>query len=156
MPNTRLSCIVVDSITPLIGPLLSPVSAQGHAIMTDFMYQLRTLARNNSMAVFVGGLFMSSSCLIELFRLYIKVINNTTFCKPNNPNSAFESTVRKPSLGPSFPFMTDATLWLSKYEHHIEGGGNDDDSGYTAHIAEVFRSKNTVSSERLSMCLSCL
>jgi hypothetical protein len=35
--------------------------------------------------------------------------------------------------------MTDATIWLSKYEE-----SNDEDGG-SVHVAEVFRSKNTVS-----------
>lgn len=51
--SANIRCVVIDAITPLLGPLLSAVSFQGHAIMTDFMRQLRTLARSLSLTIFV-------------------------------------------------------------------------------------------------------
>jgi len=78
------------------------------------------------------------------------VINNTTACaattniQAHNPHSAFLTTVRKPALGPSFTFLTDATLWLSAMtiltDATDKGGGDRS----TVHVAEVFRSKTTV------------
>ena len=57
-------------------------------------------------------------------------------------------TKRKPALGPSFAYMTDATLWLSK----CDPDACEDDSGQEPesedrgpiHVAEVLRSKHTV------------
>ncbi|KAG6864973.1 hypothetical protein C0991_005880 [Blastosporella zonata] len=113
-----LSCIVFDAITPLLGPLLSAASAHGHSIMTEFMRQLRIFSQ-------------SQSCPII-------IINNTSLSIPNS-NSA--SAPRKPALGPSFQFMTDATLWLSKPDD--ETAMLDHERGYTIRSAEVLRSRNT-------------
>ncbi|OSC97693.1 P-loop containing nucleoside triphosphate hydrolase protein [Trametes coccinea BRFM310] len=111
-PTTR--CIVLDSITPLLAPMLSATSSQGHAIMTTFVRQLRAFA--------------------DSFSLAIIVINQSTKMLPRNPDAVFE-TARKPALGPSFTFMTDATLWLSRRPE------NADDGGSTMHVAEVTRSR---------------
>jgi RAD51-like protein 3 len=51
--HLRTRAIVVDTVTPLFGPLLSPVSSQGHAIMTSSMRQLRAFAEFFSLTVFV-------------------------------------------------------------------------------------------------------
>ncbi|KAG6910006.1 hypothetical protein DXG01_014007 [Tephrocybe rancida] len=118
--DTRLSCVVFDAITPLLGPLLSAVSAQGHSIMTEFMRQLRIFSQSHSCPIIV--------------------INTTSLLIPKS-NSA--SAPRKPALGPSFKFMTDATLWLSKPAD--EDATLDRDRGYTVRSAEVLRSKSTVS-----------
>ncbi|EIW57144.1 P-loop containing nucleoside triphosphate hydrolase protein [Trametes versicolor FP-101664 SS1] len=117
LPTTR--CIVIDSITPLLGSMLSATSSQGHAIMTTFMRQLRAFA--------------------DSFLLTILVINSSTKILPSNPETVFE-TARKPALGPSFTFMADATLWLS--QRPPEEPQADDDS--TMHVAEVLRSRISV------------
>ncbi|KAF4599699.1 hypothetical protein EYR40_006798 [Pleurotus pulmonarius] len=49
------SCIVIDSITPLLGPTLSAVSAQGHALMVGFMRHLRALAQSSNASVLRSG-----------------------------------------------------------------------------------------------------
>ncbi|KAM5539255.1 hypothetical protein V8D89_007128 [Ganoderma adspersum] len=117
-------CIVIDSITSLLGPMLTATSSQGHATMTTFMRQLRALA--------------------ELFSLTIIVINSSTSLgqrnpKPRNPDAVFEIK-RKPALGPSFTFLTDATLWLSKRRPDRDDRVDD---GSTLHTVEVFRSRIT-------------
>ncbi|KII84438.1 hypothetical protein PLICRDRAFT_147192 [Plicaturopsis crispa FD-325 SS-3] len=119
-PTVR--CIVLDSVTPLLGPALNNVSSQGHATMTTFMRQLRAVAQR--------------------FKLTILVINSTAGCAPSNPHSAFSTTTRKPALGPSFTFLTDATLWLAKYPRTPNPDEMDTGEAPT-HIAEVFRSKTT-------------
>ncbi|KIK25530.1 hypothetical protein PISMIDRAFT_96475 [Pisolithus microcarpus 441] len=43
----RVRCVVIDSITPLLAPSLSNISAQGHATMTTFMQDLRDFARTH-------------------------------------------------------------------------------------------------------------
>ncbi|RDB31002.1 DNA repair protein RAD51 4 [Hypsizygus marmoreus] len=120
--EAKLSCIVIDAITPLLGPLLSAVSAQGHSMMTGFMHQLRIFAQTYSCSILV--------------------INNTTFFNPSNPYSALANaaSTRKPALGPSFAFLTDATLWLTKAGEQDEA---DPKIRYTIHTAEVLRSKIT-------------
>ncbi|KAG2147684.1 P-loop containing nucleoside triphosphate hydrolase protein [Suillus clintonianus] len=115
-PTIRL--VVLDSITPLLLPFLSAVSSQGHAMMTTFMRQLRELA--------------------QTFGITIIVINGTSAAAPFNQSSAFASTIRKPALGPSFTFMTDCTLWLSKTKDLPDSEGS-----FSVHVAEVFRSRTT-------------
>ncbi|RDX56980.1 P-loop containing nucleoside triphosphate hydrolase protein [Lentinus brumalis] len=120
-PVTR--CIVIDNITSLLGPTLSATSSQGHAIMTTFMRQLRAFA--------------------DSFSLTILVINTSTRVGPRNPHAmnteAVFETGRKPGLGPSFTFMTDATLWLARRSRDEREGEADS----TMHTAEVFRSRLT-------------
>lgn len=120
-PGTpRPRCIVIDSVTPLLAPLLTAFSAQGHATMTSFMRELRNLART--------------------YYLTFLVINDTSSCLPHNPDSVFAFTTRKPALGPSFTFLTDCTLWLSKTKNTQEAR-----EGTSMHVAEVFRSRTTQS-----------
>ncbi|KAI0635525.1 P-loop containing nucleoside triphosphate hydrolase protein [Trametes polyzona] len=116
LPTTR--CIVIDAITPLLGPMLSATSSQGHAIMTTFMRQLRAFA--------------------DTFSLTVIVINSSTKILPRNPETVFE-TARKPALGPSFTFMADATLWLSCRDEELQQSA--DGVEVTTHIAEVLWSR---------------
>lgn len=51
--QTSPQVLVIDSITPLLAPLLSAVSAQGHAQMTDLMRHLRLLSQTKGMTVLV-------------------------------------------------------------------------------------------------------
>ncbi|KIM40527.1 hypothetical protein M413DRAFT_73216 [Hebeloma cylindrosporum] len=54
LTDPRLRFLVLDCITPLLGPLLSAVTAQGHAIMTDFMRQLQTFSQEFGVTVIVS------------------------------------------------------------------------------------------------------
>ncbi|KAF9069223.1 P-loop containing nucleoside triphosphate hydrolase protein [Rhodocollybia butyracea] len=130
--SSRIKCVVIDSITPLLGVYLSAASSQGHAIMAGLMHSLRHLAIRYS--------------------LLVLVVNNATLMRAppglgrpasrepvSNPYSAFESTIRKPALGPSFTFMTDATLWLFCWPEQTDG------EAQSIYIVEVFRSKFSIS-----------
>ncbi|KDR78987.1 hypothetical protein GALMADRAFT_244701 [Galerina marginata CBS 339.88] len=93
--DIQLRLIVIDSVTPLLGPLLSAISAQGHAVMTDFMQQLQSFSQRSGATVIV--------------------INNTASKGPDTQE-------RKPALGPSFALMTDTTLWLQADQNTIHDG----------------------------------
>ena len=56
---------MVDAITPLLGPLLSAVSAQGHAIMDGLMRELRALAQKYFLSVLVSIILLSHLCSIQ-------------------------------------------------------------------------------------------
>ncbi|KIK63536.1 hypothetical protein GYMLUDRAFT_441129 [Collybiopsis luxurians FD-317 M1] len=129
-PSRRIRCIVIDTITPVVGPYLSAVSSQGHAIMTALMRYLRHLATRYSTLILVVN-------NATLMRAPSSVQEPGTFEPIPNPQSAFASTTRKPALGPSFTFMTDATLWLTVWPDPNEG----EPDGSTAHTVEVLRSK---------------
>ncbi|KAK7690750.1 hypothetical protein QCA50_005849 [Cerrena zonata] len=119
-PNLR--CIVIDNVTSLIRPILSITSSQGHSVMVSLMRQLHLFA--------------------EAYSLTIIVINSTSMANPRNMDSRFEFTNRKPALGPSFTYMTDATIWLSKADHpHPQPSSTSGD----VHTAEILRSRFTPS-----------
>ena len=61
----------------------------------------------------------------------------------SNPASAFSGTTAKPSLGPTFSYLVDATLWLAKADQILVTDRED------LYIAEIFKSRKTV----FSMCL---
>ncbi|KAJ6516204.1 P-loop containing nucleoside triphosphate hydrolase protein [Mycena sanguinolenta] len=122
----RTRAIVVDTVTPLFGPNLSPVSSQGHAIMTGSMRQFRAFA--------------------EYFSLTVFVVNDSAAFTPFVPGSVSNNpNIRKPALGPSFTFLTDATLWLALYRN--EADPQERDTGIECTL-QVYRSKVTVSQMR--------
>ncbi|KAI0067344.1 P-loop containing nucleoside triphosphate hydrolase protein [Artomyces pyxidatus] len=86
--------MVIDMITSLLGPHLSAVSSQGHATMTTFMRGLRDIAHT--------------------YGLSILVLNASTAVRSSTVPSVFANRVRKPALGPSFTFLTDATIWFAR------------------------------------------
>ncbi|KAI6155747.1 P-loop containing nucleoside triphosphate hydrolase protein [Pisolithus tinctorius] len=117
----RVRCVVIDSITPLLAPSLSNISAQGHATMTTFMQDLRDFARTHYFTFLV--------------------VNDTSAVVQQNSSSMFASATRKPALGPSFTFLTDCTLWLVKH-------GDVEGEPASMHEAEVIRSRMTQSKTR--------
>lgn len=135
LPNPGVRLVIIDSVTPLLAPLLSAVSSHGHAIMTTFMQHLRSMARSYYLAFLVSAytFHVASSNSLE-------IINDTSSAHPHNPLSAFSSTTRKPALGPSFTFLTDCTIWVAKQE-----GTTDAEAGSSIHVAEIFKSRSTVS-----------
>ncbi|KAL1728465.1 P-loop containing nucleoside triphosphate hydrolase protein [Schizophyllum commune] len=115
----KVRFLVVDTIWALLSPLFSNFSAQGHAIMTDLMHQLRQCAQDMNLTVLV--------------------LNNSSSLTPRDgpkaPNlSAFEAATRRPALGPSFQFMTDATLWLSQADVLTEAKVEGDEEFEMQHV----------------------
>lgn len=114
--------------------------------MTTFMRQLRTFARTYGLCILVSATPPVSRMQQLLF--HEQVLNGTSAAQPNNPLSVFPETVRKPALGPTFTFMTDATLWLAraKTKQRTEDPPDEDPINTAeTHVAEVFRSRSTVS-----------
>lgn len=114
----NLRYIVIDTVTSLLSPLLSAGSSQGHAMMSEFMCNLRTL---------------SQSCGITVL-----VINSTTSI---DPTGTAPWTGRKPALGPSFAFMTDATLWFSSQAGTTKESHDD----ATLHTIEIRKARSMAS-----------
>ena len=96
--------LVIDVVTPLLGPQLSGITAHGHAVMTEFMRRLRSIAASCGTTVLVRPhSHIFNDQLIKRFQ----VVNKATRVQED------EKTEKKPALGPSFTFMSDTTLWLS-------------------------------------------
>ncbi|TFK27757.1 P-loop containing nucleoside triphosphate hydrolase protein [Coprinopsis marcescibilis] len=117
----RPRIIVVDAITPLLGPLLSGVSAHGHAIMTDLMRRLRAFSKAHGATILV--------------------INNATLKHGFDATKPVEQLEKKPALGPSFTFMTDTTLWLSSQK---KDPSDPNASSPTFHLS-ILKSRNKAS-----------
>ena len=81
---------------------------------------------------------LSFTCSPRYFIHKSQVLNTSTQAKASNNYSAFVDTIRQPSLGPSFAFLTDLTIWLSRSDQNT--GDRDEDT----FIVEVFRSRNAV------------
>ncbi|KAF9446615.1 hypothetical protein P691DRAFT_708249 [Macrolepiota fuliginosa MF-IS2] len=94
-PVLTVGYLVIDCITSLLGPLLSAAPSQGHAVMVNLMRQLKDIAQDHSITVIV--------------------INNST---SNSLQHGSHSMTRKPALGPTFAFLTDATLWVAPHPTH--------------------------------------
>ncbi|EIN09827.1 P-loop containing nucleoside triphosphate hydrolase protein [Punctularia strigosozonata HHB-11173 SS5] len=116
MPGEHIRIVVIDSITPLLGPGLSAVSSQGHAVMITFMRQLRSLARS-----------LSASILI---------VNSASSARANYVIPASIPNNKKPALGPSFTFTTDTSVWLTKRD-----GADGQDAGLFT--IEILRSRTS-------------
>ncbi|KAJ3504784.1 hypothetical protein NMY22_g17805 [Coprinellus aureogranulatus] len=116
--GARPRILVIDTVTPLFGPILSGITSHGHAVMTDLMLKLRTIA--------------------NAFRCTVLVINNSTLKEPYDASK--KNQERKPALGPSFTFMTDTTLWLSRKA--VEEG----EEGDSANHLEILKSRTKVTS----------
>ncbi|KAI0346291.1 P-loop containing nucleoside triphosphate hydrolase protein [Trametopsis cervina] len=135
--NPKIRCIVIDSITPIIRPLLNAASSGGHILIASFMQQLRFTA--------------------EAHALTVLVLNSTSSATPlDSYSTSLMGFVRKPALGPSFAYMSDATLWLERQlppsvehdeDHPMEDGDVETDFVYTV---DVLRSKYTPSKTRRS------
>ena len=52
--HTNLHLLLVDSVTPLLSPLLGGHGGQGHALLSHLASQLRRIAYEHSMAVVVN------------------------------------------------------------------------------------------------------
>lgn len=72
-----------------------------------------------------------------------QVLNIPVSSLPRNPLSAFHSTVTKPGLGPTFTYLSDHTVWISKAEDIFEKLP-DSPSNVQILLAEVFRSRTMV------------
>ncbi|KZO90714.1 hypothetical protein CALVIDRAFT_522481, partial [Calocera viscosa TUFC12733] len=124
--------IIIDAVTPLLSKDISSVSSQGHAIMTSFFRQLNSFARSYSITVLV----INSSVLAK----------QPNDLPPHNELSAFSGSNLKPALGPTFTFLSDATIWLSEGKNMFPG-----DAVVTkavqekVYIAEVLRSRSFLS-----------
>ena len=98
-------------------------------MMTTFMQHLRAFA--------------------ETYSLSVLILNGTSSVTSGRATGAPRS--RKPALGPSFTYMTDVTLWLSRTEpkQFAEDEEALDETLMSTFTAEVLRSRTTAS---LSMC----
>ncbi|KAG9027574.1 hypothetical protein FRB95_007605 [Tulasnella sp. JGI-2019a] len=129
MQPAHVRYVVIASVNSLFP--FSASTSQGHAILTTFMRQISSMARQH--------------------RFTVIVINDPVSSQPTNPMSLFSSTVTKPGLGPAFTYLCDHTIWFANAEdvfgEHdatlIDLRKNMGD-GKQVHIAEVLRSRNSV------------
>lgn len=152
--------VVIDSVTPLFRPLLSAVTSQGQLTILecDYFPNLSSYrACNNGFCYaaapltwrFIPSDFLGVSHRVGPQERYIhlccqQVLNDTSASLPTNANSVFASTTRKPALGASFTYLSDATLWMTKWTADFGLRAEEADKG-EIYVAELFRSKSMVS-----------
>ncbi|KAK7449638.1 hypothetical protein VKT23_013113 [Stygiomarasmius scandens] len=131
---TPIRCIVIDPITPLLSPHLSAASAQGHALMTAFMRHLKALANRFNLVVFV----VNNATLLDIKKPVTQnQVNSTNL--PSQSRSILPFTDKKPALGPSFAYMTDATFWVAEWRNASQNTLSEE--GTTLHVLEILRSR---------------
>ncbi|ORY90848.1 P-loop containing nucleoside triphosphate hydrolase protein [Leucosporidium creatinivorum] len=116
----KLSMVVVDSVETLLGgePLSNP-SPEGHATLVSFARQVKLLARTHALAVFLLNAASTSSTAV------VPPITSLPLQQPNV----------KPTLGVTFTYLTDLTIWTTRAES-IWGS-----DGRGKFIAEVARNR---------------
>ncbi|TEB25150.1 P-loop containing nucleoside triphosphate hydrolase protein [Coprinellus micaceus] len=118
--------LAIDAIAPLLGPILSGITSHGHALMTDLMLRLKTIANES--------------------RCTVLVINNATLKEPYDASKTNQE--RKPALGPTFTFMTDTTLWLSQKAPEID----EEAAEKTSHL-RILKSRTKAAGAYLPYCV---
>jgi RAD51-like protein 3 len=116
-------------------------ASKGHAMMISFMRQLKFLAETHSLTILVLVVY----CVLcsSFLTCTDQILNSTSSALPHTHQSWRSSAARKPALGSSFTYMTDATLWLSKSSASYTTE-QDDTLEAPIHTAEILRSKFTV------------
>ncbi|SCV72598.1 BQ2448_4135 [Microbotryum intermedium] len=115
--SLSLSCIVIDPIDALLGgKILSDKSAKGYATMVTFMRRLKEIA---SSAKDQPVVFLINSCSapsssnsgvsdVSLISIFPSIASH---------RSAPPPPALRPSLGTTFTYLTDMTLWLTRADH---------------------------------------
>ncbi|KAG8829409.1 thioredoxin-disulfide reductase [Serendipita sp. 399] len=102
--------VAIDPITPLIGPSLSATSSKGHALMVTFMRHLSAVAETHNV------LFLVANTATRVRHVPSYTPNEQIFSSTTTPVSrstdANPGYVSKPSLGPSFTYLTDMSLFI--------------------------------------------
>lgn len=119
-PRSRhLRFIIVDNIAALLKGVLSATSAEGHARMMSFMRLLHALAKHPGTHVADTHQHQSNQAERKIATCF--VINNLVpLSATANSTAAFHSVFPaldakrvKASLGPTFTYLTDWTIYLS-------------------------------------------
>lgn len=126
--------LVIDKITSLLGPLLTPLSSQGHILMTEVVHHLRAIAKVHSITVLVRCCLLL--VIIQDPSSGVQVVNDPT-------NKSLLHSPKSPALGPTFTFLTDATVWVSMDLRQQSSHNLQDDC--TLHRAEVLKANFMVS-----------
>lgn len=119
--DSRTRFIVIDSLTPLLAPLLSASPSQGYATMTTLIRHLTYLTRTRSLTVLV--------------------INDAVQSSKNEPLNV----TTKSAFGPLLTFLADETLFLSRLS---SAHGDELASSKTSFTAEILHSHNHLSQGR--------
>jgi len=161
--------IVIDAVRSLLSKDISSVSSQGHAIMTSFFRQLNSFARSYRITVLVINTSVLARPPDVIAPKKDKEVGSDDPESPLNPNSndtskpakanesnkdkpphnelsAFSTSILKPALGPTFTFLTDATIWLSEGKTVFpEDASVTKATDEKVYVAEVLRSRSSLS-----------
>ena len=99
----RIGMVILDTITNVVSAMMSKSQVQGQALLASFMRSLHHLTSRHHVCTILTN----------------AAVSNTSSKKadyqhgPREDASIFASTMGKPALGKTFPFLIDTSLFLS-------------------------------------------
>ena len=99
----RIGMVILDTITNVVSAMMSKSQVQGQALLASFMRSLHHLTSRYHVCTILTNAAVSSTSS-----------KNADYQHgPREDVSIFASTMGKPALGKSFPFLIDTSLFLS-------------------------------------------
>ncbi|SCZ92582.1 BZ3500_MvSof-1268-A1-R1_Chr5-2g08000 [Microbotryum saponariae] len=139
--SLALSCIVIDPIDALLGgKILSDKSAKGYAMMATFMGRLKEIAssaKDRPVVFFIN----SGSAPSSYTNSASGVSRVSIFPTIPPPPSAPPPPALRPSLGTTFTYLTDMTLWFTRADHIWTSIGSSTTPIKTRFVIELVRSR---------------
>ena len=99
----RIGMVILDTITNVVSAMMSKSQVQGQALLGSFMRSLRHLTSRHHVCTILTNAAVSSNSS-----------KNADYQHGAREDaSIFASTMGKPALGKTFPFLIDTSLFLS-------------------------------------------
>ena len=99
----RIGMVVLDTITNVVSAMMSKSQVQGQALLASFMRSLHHLTSRYHVCTILTNAAVSSTSFKNLDYQHGQ----------RDDASIFASTMGKPALGKTFPFLIDTSLFLS-------------------------------------------
>lgn len=101
--NGRVGMLIIDTITNVVGSVMSKSQIQGQALLTSFMHSLHHLTHRYHICTLLvnAAVGLNSSSNPKYAR------------RPEEHVSIFSSTLGKPALGKTFTFLVDTSIFMS-------------------------------------------
>lgn len=99
----RIGMVILDTITNVVSAMMSKSQVQGQALLASFMRTLHHLTSRHHVCTILTNAAVSST----------STKNADYQHGPREDASIFASTMGKPALGKTFPFLIDTSLFLS-------------------------------------------
>ena len=106
--------------------------------MVTLIRLLRTICHSNHLTSIVRKMLSLPPRKIRFVCSQTTNTSTSILGGGSNPASSFIGTTSKPSLGPTFSYLVDGTLWLAKAKQVLDTDREE------LYIAEIFKSRKAV------------